>query len=240
MNSNLNFTIKQPPINIGSDISLKSFETIEKEITNYPIFYDFTKQEREVIKRLIHTTACFDEVLKNIFFTKNAVPHTKELLKQKAKIIVDTNMIKSGISEFYTKKYQNDVICYINEDFIHKAAKENQTTRSYAAVEYAIKKFQDQMLIIVCGNAPTFIYAAINSIIKYNIPIQNISLLFFPVGFVNVIESKEYAEEFLNHFKAEGIIMRGRFGSSTIAVAAIHAIYKLIKDYDGTQKYNGK
>jgi precorrin-8X/cobalt-precorrin-8 methylmutase len=34
--------------------------------------------------------------------------------------------------------------------------------------------------------------------------------------------------------------MQGRFGSSTMAVATLHAIFKLIKDYDGSDKYNGK
>jgi precorrin-8X/cobalt-precorrin-8 methylmutase len=36
------------------------------------------------------------------------------------------------------------------------------------------------------------------------------------------------------------IIMQGRFGSSTMGVATLHAIYKLIKNYDGSKKYNGK
>lgn len=34
--------------------------------------------------------------------------------------------------------------------------------------------------------------------------------------------------------------MEGRFGSSTMTVATLHAIYKLIKDYDKDEKYNGK
>ncbi|NPA82654.1 MAG: precorrin-8X methylmutase, partial [Epsilonproteobacteria bacterium] len=57
---------------------------------------------------------------------------------------------------------------------------------------------------------------------------KNIALLVFPVGFVNVVESKEYTMEFLDYFNAEGIVMRGRFGSSTMAVASLHAIYRLI------------
>ncbi len=236
----MEFTLKEPPINIGSEISIKSFETIEKEIKNFKNFKRFNREEGEVVKRLIHTTACFREVIEGIFFTKNGLEHTKNLLLKKAKIIVDTNMIKSGISQFYTKKYENEVICYINEDFIFKKAKEENTTRSYAAVKYAIKRFKDSPLVICCGNAPTFIYAAINTIIKNKIDPKNISLLIFPVGFVNVIESKEYAMDFLKYFNAEGIVMRGRFGSSTMVVAALHAIYKLIKDYDGTSKYNGK
>ncbi len=236
----MEFNLKEPPINIGSDISLKSFEIIEEEIKKFKNFERFSREEGEVVKRLIHTSSCFKEVIEGIFFTKDAVLHTKNLLLNKAKIIVDTNMIKSGISEFYTEKYENEVICYINEKFIYEKAKQNSVTRSYAAVEYAIKKHKNSPLILCCGNAPTFIYAAINTIIKEKIDIKKVSFLAFPVGFVNVIESKNYAMEFFNYFKAEGIVMRGRFGSSTMIVAVLHAIYKLIKDYDGTSKYNGK
>ena len=60
------------------------------------------------------------------------------------------------------------------------------------------------------------------------------------MGFVNVIESKEYAIDFSKHFGVSSIIMKGRFGGSPQVVATLHAIYKLIKDYDGVEKYNGK
>jgi len=32
----------------------------------------------------------------------------------------------------------------------------------------------------------------------------------------------------------------GDLGSSTMVVATLHAIYRLIKDYDKDEKYNGK
>ncbi len=95
-------------------------------------------------------------------------------------------------------------------------------------------------MILACGNAPTFIYAAINTLLDQGVDLKNVALLLFPVGFVNVVESKDYGKRFCDHYGVSGIIMEGRFGSSTMTVATLHAIYKLIKDYDGKEKYNGK
>ncbi len=236
----MEFKLEEPPINIGADISVKSFEMIEEEIQNYPKVKDFTPEQVDVISRLIHTSTCFEEVLNNIYFSNDAILKVKNLLLAKAKIIVDVNMIKVGLSEFYLKTYGNEVICYINEPFTYEDAKKNKTTRSYAAVVKAIKKHKDEPMILACGNAPTFIYAAINTLIKEKVDLSKVALLLFPVGFVNVVESKAYGRKFCDHFDVAGIIMQGRFGSSTMTVATLHSIFKLIKDYDGTEKYNGK
>jgi precorrin-8X/cobalt-precorrin-8 methylmutase len=224
------FKILQPPINIGDDISIKSFEIIEDELKNYQKAKEFNKEETEVIKRLIHTSSCFDEVLNNILFLNDPITHIKKLLQNKAKIIVDVNMIKVGLSEVYLNRYQNEVICYVNESFIFKKAQNNKTTRSYAAVIEAIKRYKNEPIILACGNAPTFIYAAINTLLELKVDLNNVALVIFPVGFVNVIESKDYAIEFCKSFGVSGVIMKGRFGSSTMSVAVLHAIYKLMKN----------
>ncbi|MBA1438338.1 MAG: precorrin-8X methylmutase [Epsilonproteobacteria bacterium] len=237
----MNFTLEEPPINIGADISEKSFEMIEAEIINYPKYHQFDKNEQALIERLIHTTTCFEQVIENIYFSKNAMMKLKDLLQKGAKIVVDTNMIRSGVSEFYLKKYGNEVICYVNEPEVFTMAEQNGTTRSYAAVELAIQKFKNEPMVLACGNAPTFIYAAINTLIKEQVDLDNVILLLFPVGFVNVVESKEYGRKFLEHFDAQGIILQGRYGASTMVVASLHAAYKLIKDFDtGQGRYNGK
>ncbi|RXJ89169.1 precorrin-8X methylmutase [Arcobacter sp. CECT 8983] len=236
----MEFKLEQPPINIGADISNKSFEMISEELKDYEKINEFDKGQQEVISRLIHTTTCFDEVLNNIYFSKDAIKKVQKLLLNKAKIIVDVNMIKVGLSDFYLNQYENEVVCYINEPFTYEMAEKNKTTRSYAAVVEAIKKHKDEPLVLACGNAPTFIYAAINTLIEQKIDLNNVALLLFPVGFVNVVESKAYGRKFCDHFDVAGIIMEGRFGSSTMTVATLHAIYKLIKDYDKDEKYNGK
>ncbi|RXK07867.1 precorrin-8X methylmutase [Halarcobacter bivalviorum] len=236
----MEFKLEQPPINIGADISNKSFEMISEELKDYEKINEFDEAQQEVISRLIHTTTCFDEVLNNIYFSKDAIKKVQKLLLNKAKIIVDVNMIKVGLSDFYLKQYENEVVCYINEPFTYEMAEKNKTTRSYAAVVEAIKKHKDEPLVLACGNAPTFIYAAINTLIEQKVDLNNVAFLLFPVGFVNVVESKAYGRKFCDHFDVAGIIMEGRFGSSTMTVATLHAIYKLIKDYDKDEKYNGK
>ncbi len=237
----MNFKLEEPPINIGADISEKSFEMIESEIVSYPKYHAFNANEKALVDRLIHTTTCFNEVIDNIYFSPNAMLKLKDLLQNRAKLIVDTNMIRSGLSQFYLNKYENEVICYVNEPEVFEMAEKNATTRSYAAVELAIQKFRDEPMVLACGNAPTFIYAAINTLIKEKINLDNVILLLFPVGFVNVVESKEYGKKFMEHFDAEGIILQGRYGASTMVVASLHAAYKLIKDFDtGQGKYNGK
>ena len=236
----MEFKREEPPINIGADISVKSFEMIEEELKDYAKADEFSYEQREVIARLIHTTTCFEEVLENIYFSDNSIEKIQGLLQNKAKIIVDVNMIKVGLSDFYLKKYDTEVVCYINEPFTYEMAEKNKTTRSYAAVVEAIKKHKDEPMILACGNAPTFIYAAINTLLEEGVDLNNVALLLFPVGFVNVVESKDYGRRFCDHFDVAGIIMQGRFGSSTMTVATLHAIFKLIKDYDGSEKYNGK
>lgn len=213
---------------------------IEEELKDYPKANEFTYEQREVISRLIHTTTCFEEVLENIYFSNNSIEKIQGLLKDGAKIIVDVNMIKVGLSKFYLEKYDNEVVCYINEPFTYEMAEKNKTTRSYAAVVEAIKRHKDGPLILACGNAPTFIYAAINTLLEEGVDLSQVALLLFPVGFVNVVESKDYGRRFCDHYDVAGIIMEGRFGSSTMTVATLHAIFKLIKDYDGKDKYNGK
>jgi len=234
------FIQEQPPINIGADISVKSFEIIEAELQNYPQAQAFDADEIDVISRLIHTSTCFEQVLEHIYFTPNAIPRIQALLQRQAKIIVDVNMIKVGLSQFYLDTYGNEVICYINEPFTYQHAKANQTTRSYAAVVEAIKRHRDEPMILACGNAPTFIYAAINTLLDEGIDLKNVAFILFPVGFVNVVESKDYGKRFCEYFDIPAILMEGRFGSSTMTVATLHATYKLIKDYDGTTHYNGK
>ncbi len=234
------FIQEQPPINIGADISVRSFEMIEEELKNYPKAKEFDKNEIEVISRLIHTSTCFKEVLDNIFFTPNAIPRMQELLKREANIIVDVNMIKVGLSKFYLDTYKNKVICYINEPFTYEDAKKNKTTRSYSAIKEAIKRHKSEPMILACGNAPTFIYSAINTLLDEGVDLTNVAFILFPVGFVNVVESKDYGKRFCEYYNIPAVIMEGRFGSSTMTVATLHATYKLIKDYDGKEKYNGK
>lgn len=224
----MSFIIEFPKVKDGKEIEKTSLSIIEEEAENYQEFSKYNAGEKEVVKRLIHTTSCFEEVLQNIIFTNGAVNHIGQLLKQSASIIVDTNMIKSGLSQFYLNKYNNQVLCFVNEEEVKNEAEKAGTTRTYIAVKKALEKTKEEPVILACGNAPTFLYSAIETLVNENYDLSNIAIIAFPVGFVNVVESKDYTLGFLKHFNAEGIVMQGRFGSSTMIVSCLHAIYRLI------------
>ncbi len=235
------FEILEPPVTIGADISVRSFETIRRELAEgYPQIARFSPDEQAVIERLIHTTSCFEAVLENIYFTPDAVGRIRGLLQEGARIVLDVNMIRVGLSSFYLETYGNEAVCYVNEPFAFESAKANGTTRSYAAAVEAIRRHRDGPMILACGNAPTFIYAAINTLLSEGVDLSQVALLLFPVGFVNVVESKAYGRKFAEAFDVPAIIMEGRFGGSPQVVATLHAIYKTIQDYDGGTRYNGK
>ena len=90
------------------------------------------------------------------------------------------------------------------------------------------------------GDDPTGGNSADGDDESIEVDLSKVALLLFPVGFVNVVESKQYGRKFCDTFDVPGIIMEGRFGSSTMVVATLHAIFKLIQDFDGSNKYNGK
>ena len=90
-----------------------------------------------------------------------------------------------------------------------------------------MKRHKDEPMILACGNAPTFIYAAINTLLDEGVDLNNVAFLLFPVGFVNIIEAKDYVKEFCSSYDIPLILMQDKFGSSTMTVASLHALYKL-------------
>jgi len=81
----MKFKQEQPPINIGADISVRSFEIIAQELKEYPEAKKFNSNEIEVISRLIHTSTCFKSVLENIFLLQMLLLEYKNYCKKKQK-----------------------------------------------------------------------------------------------------------------------------------------------------------
>jgi len=224
----IDFEIKQPEIKDPQEIENLSMKTIMSEVKEHPRFQEFTLDQQKVAQRMIHTTTCFDQVTNSIYFSKGATDAVKHFLSNGAAIITDTNMIKSGLSKVYTEKFQNRVLCYVAEPEVKYLAEQDGTTRTVAAVKKALAELKNTPVILACGNAPTFLYAAIEYLIKNERDLANVIFLAMPVGFVNVVESKEYTLDFMNKTGVEGIIMQGRYGGSPLVVSCLHALYKLI------------
>lgn len=200
-----------------TEIEKKSFEIIE----NHIIGIDIKPENKDVLKRVIHTTADFDYV-ENLKFSENAVENAVKALKKGADIVTDTTMALSGINKRILKALCGEVRCFISDEDVAFEAKKRGVTRSAVAMEKASKI--DKPLIFAIGNAPTALIK-LDELIKEN-KISPVLVIGVPVGFVNVCESKEMIME--NNI--EYIVARGNKGGSNVAAAICNAlIYKILR-----------
>jgi precorrin isomerase len=201
----------------GLEIEAESFRRIEAEYENKS---KFPPEEWRIVRRLIHTTADFS-IADNIKFANNPVKAGIEAMKKGVPLYSDSNMIKSGISVAKLKKFnpnytRDSIHCFVADpDVAETAAKEN-ITRALAGIRKGINIIDGG--IFLCGNAPLALAGTIRLIIEEKIKPELIIAM--PVGFVNVIESKELLE----HIDIPFVTITGRRGGSTLAVATLHAI----------------
>jgi precorrin-8X/cobalt-precorrin-8 methylmutase len=197
-------------------IEERSFEIIGEEMGSHC----FTEEELLIVKRTIHTTADF-EYKELVEISETAIETAKKIFKEGAKIYTDTNMALNGINKIALAKTNSSVICYVNEDSVHKEAKEKNITRSMAAVE---KACNDNVDIFVFGNAPTALFR-LKELIKEGRANPKL-IIAVPVGFVGAAESKEN----MNDLNIPYIRVKGRKGGSTVAAAIVNALmYMVVK-----------
>ena len=193
------------------EIEKKSFEMITEILGDKKIL----QEHENVIKRCIHTSADF-EYADNLYFSENAVEIMKSAMKNGIDIVTDTQMGKAGINKMALKQLGIEVHCFIGDEDVAKEAKERGVTRSIVAVEKAIK--MNKPLIFVVGNAPTALLR-LNEAIKEKSYIPAL-IVAVPVGFVNVVESKEIIIE----SGISCIVAKGRKGGSNIGAAICNAV----------------
>ena len=130
-------------------------------------------------------------------------------------------MALSGINKAALSKLGITARCYVAEEETARIAKEKGITRSMASVLRMIEEDVDKILVV--GNAPTFLFQAIEEIEKGNKSIK--AIIGVPVGFVGAAESKDFlAKSNIPHIAA-----LGRKGGSNIAAAIVNAvIYQIV------------
>lgn len=196
------------------EIEKTSFEIIGREMGEH----NFTEEQLQIVKRVIHTTADFQ--YKDLLeISEGAIEAGKEALKNSPLIYTDTNMILSGINKRALGTLKGNAICYVNLEEVHKEAKEKSITRSMAAVEKACDENVD---IFVFGNAPTALFK-LRELIKEGKAKPKL-IIAVPVGFVGASESKEGLEE----LNIPYITVRGRKGGSTVAASIVNALMYMI------------
>lgn len=202
--------------NIKPDqIETKSFEIIGEILGDK----ELDPRYEAVIKRCIHTSADF-EYADSMYFTDGVIEKIQEAIKKGAYIVTDTTMARAGINKKRIEKYGGEVLCFIGDSDVAAEAKLRGVTRSLVSMEKASRL--DRPVIFAIGNAPTALIS-IYDLIKAG-KLDPVAVVGVPVGFVNVVESKELIIE----SGAPCIVARGRKGGSNIAAAIINAIqYKI-------------
>ena len=197
------------------DIEKRSFEIITEELGNLELI----PGTEPVVKRCIHTSADFDYA-KNLCFSEHAVEKAIEAIKNGACIVTDTQMAKAGINKRALARYGGEVYCFMSDEDVAEMAKKNKTTRATASMDKAA--FLDRKLIFAIGNAPTALVRLYELIQEGKINPQLI--IGVPVGFVNVVQSKELIMETETPY----IVARGRKGGSNIAACICNALLYMI------------
>ena len=199
------------------EIEKRSFEIITELLGDRKL----DPENEPVIKRVIHTTADF-EYADNLVFSPGAVAKGIEALKAGCHIVTDTSMAMSGINKTILGKLGGQVHCFIADPDVAEEAKARGITRSAVSMEKAAKL--DKPCIFAVGNAPTALIA-LHELMEAG-AVKPALIIGVPVGFVNVVESKELILQDDVPF----IVARGRKGGSNVAAAICNArLYQITR-----------
>ena len=102
-------------------------------------------------------------------------------------IVTDTQMARSGINKKVLARHGGEALCFMSDEDVAARAKETGSARAAACMEKAAEL--DKKLIIAVGNAPTALVRLYELIGEGKI--KPALIIGVPVGFVNVVQSKE-------------------------------------------------
>ena len=199
------------------DIESRSFAIITEELGDKQLI----PGTELIVKRCIHTSADFDYA-DNLAFSEDVVNKAIEAIKNGACIVTDTQMAKSGINKKALARYGGEVYCFMSDEDVAKEAKEKGSTRATVCMDKAAA--MDKPLIFAIGNAPTALVRLYELITEGKLKPELI--IGVPVGFVNVVQSKELIME----TDAPYIVAKGRQGGSNIADCIVNALLYMIDD----------
>ena len=200
-----------------AEIEKNSFAIITAELGDR----SFPEGVAEVVKRVIHTSADFDYA-DNLCFSPDVIEKARAALAAGATVVTDTNMALAGISKPALQKLGGRALCLMADADVAREAKARGVTRATVSMEHAAKL--DGPLIFAIGNAPTALIR-LHELIGEG-AVKPALVIGVPVGFVNVVESKEL---FLGG-DTPYIIARGRKGGSNVAAAIVNALlYQIVR-----------
>jgi Precorrin isomerase len=193
------------------EIERRSFALIEAELGSRIL----DPVHAPIIKRCIHCSADFDYA-DSLYFSQGAVAAMREALQNGVTIVTDTRMAQAGINNRLAYRYGIRVLCFMADDDVAQKAKKRGTTRAAVAMEKALGLGVPTLFVV--GNAPTALLRLAQAIREEGAAPAGIVAA--PVGFVNVVESKEG----IMGAPVPCIVAQGRKGGSAIAAAIVNAL----------------
>lgn len=205
-----------PEITAPMEIEKRSFEIITELLGERVL----DPENEAVIKRVIHTSADFDYA-DTLAFSDHAVSKGIAALRSGCDIVTDTQMAKAGINKRILESLGGEVHCFMSDPDVAAEAKSRGVTRAMVSMEKAAKL--PKPCIYAIGNAPTALFT-LRELLDAG-KLNAVLIIGVPVGFVNVVESKEL----ILNTDIPHIVARGRKGGSTIAAAICNAMLYQIR-----------
>lgn len=197
-----------------AEIEARSMEIIGAELGAR----SFPADQFPVVKRVIHTSADFDYA-DNLVFSEGAVARGIAAVKGGCTIVTDTQMAWSGVNKRVLEKFGGRAVCFMSDPDVAAEAKARGETRATVSMERAAAL--EGSVIFAIGNAPTALVRLCELMDEGKA--DPALVIGVPVGFVNVVESKEL----LLTTAAPHIVARGRKGGSNVAAAICNALLYL-------------
>ena len=194
------------------DIEAMSFRIIGEELGLQGPDSDYDL----VLKRVIHTTADFDYA-KNLRVSEHALERGIQALRDGTTVVTDTTMVAAGINKRVLASLGGTVRTFIGDADVAREALERGVTRSAVSMERAAQL--EGPLVFAIGNAPTAL-ARLAHLIQEGSMRRPALVIGVPVGFVNVVESKEL----IMATDVDFIVAAGRKGGSNVAAAIVNAL----------------
>lgn len=179
----------------------------------------WSPEEREVVKRLVHTSGD-PSLAESVRFHPSAIAAGLAALQRGAKVYTDVHMVEAGINRGRLRALHSGTICAIDDPYVISEANTTGQTRAWSAMQMFGEALDGA--IVAIGNAPTALRAVL-ALAAEGIA-RPALVIGMPVGFVDAAESKDA----LMASDLVFISIAGTRGGSPLAATTINALLRLL------------
>ncbi len=197
---------------LPDEIDSQSLIMVEASL---PGSLQLSADEKFVVCRIVRAEGD-PKISEAVRFSPGALEAGVKALQTGARILTDVRMVEVGISKALLTRQGIATACRIDAQEVADRAKQEQTTRSVAAIRELAPLMEGSVVAI--GNAPTALLALLDLVAEGSV--RPALVVGMPVGFVACAESKEE----LQRSDLPFITVQGRRGGSSAAAATVNAL----------------